>query len=83
MSKELHEDMLWQQIEQEVTTEHEEGLLEEEIFTYSRIGLDADDDRDEDGSRVDIGVFSYYKGDDYLGKIEWSYIDDINEQDYE
>ena len=28
MSKELHEDMLWQQIEQEVTTEHEEGLEE-------------------------------------------------------
>ena len=47
MSKEVHEDMLWQQIEQEVMTEHEEGLLEEEIFTYSRIGLDADDDRDE------------------------------------
>jgi hypothetical protein len=47
MSKELHEDMLWQQIEQEVMTEHEDGLLEEEIFTYSRIGLDADDDRDE------------------------------------
>jgi len=47
MSKELHEDMLWQQIEQEVMTEHEEGLLEQEIFTYSRIGLDADDDRDE------------------------------------
>ena len=47
MSKEVHEDMLWQQIEQEVTTEHEEGLLEEEIFTSSRIGLDADDDRDE------------------------------------
>ncbi len=47
MSKEAHEDMLWQQIEQEVMTEHEEGLLEEEIFTYSRIGLDADDDRDE------------------------------------
>ena len=47
MSKELHEDMLWQQIEQEVTTEHEDGLLEEEIFTYSRTGLDADDDRDE------------------------------------
>jgi len=47
MSKELHEDMLWQQIEQEVMTEHEEGLLEEEIFSYSRIGLDADDDRDE------------------------------------
>jgi hypothetical protein len=47
MSKEIHEDMLWQQIEQEVMTEHEEGLLEEEIFTYSRIGLDADDDRDE------------------------------------
>ena len=39
--------MLWQQIEQEVMTEHEEGLLEQEIFTYSRIGLDADDDRDE------------------------------------
>ncbi len=39
MSKELHEDMLWQQIEQEVTTEHEEGLLEQEIFSYSRIGL--------------------------------------------
>ena len=47
MSKEVHEDMLWQQIEQEVTTEHEEGLLEEEIFSYSRIGLHADDDRDE------------------------------------
>ena len=47
MSKEVHEDMLWQQIEQEVMTEHEEGLLEQEIFTYSRIGLDADDDRDE------------------------------------
>ena len=47
MSKELHEDMLWQQIEQEVMTEHEDGLLEEEIFSYSRIGLDADDDRDE------------------------------------
>jgi len=47
MSKEAHEDMLWQQIEQEVMTEHEEGLLEQEIFTYSRIGLDADDDRDE------------------------------------
>ncbi len=47
MSKEAHEDMLWQEIEQEVMTEHEEGLLEEEIFTYSRIGLDADDDRDE------------------------------------
>ena len=47
MSKEVHEDMLWQQIEQEVTTEHEDGLLEQEIFTYSRIGLDADDDRDE------------------------------------
>jgi hypothetical protein len=54
MSKKPHivlvpypKDMLWQQIEQEVMTEHEEGLLEEEIFTYSRIGLDADDDRDE------------------------------------
>ena len=47
MSKEVHEDMLWQQIEQEVTTEHEEGLLEQEIFSYYRIGLDADDDRDE------------------------------------
>ena len=47
MSKELHEDMLWQQIEQEVTTEHEDGLLEQEIFSYSRIGLHADDDRDE------------------------------------
>ena len=47
MSKEVHEDMLWQQIEKEVTTEYEEGLLEQEIFTYSRIGLDADDDRDE------------------------------------
>ena len=47
MSKELHEDMLWQQIEQEVMTEHEDGLLEQEIFSYSRIGLDADDDRDE------------------------------------
>ena len=34
MSKEVHEDMLWQQIEQE-------------IFSYSRIGLHADDDRDE------------------------------------
>jgi hypothetical protein len=39
--------MLWQQIEQEVMTEHEDGLLEQEIFSYSRIGLDADDDRDE------------------------------------
>jgi hypothetical protein len=47
MSKEVHEDMLWQQIEQEVMTEHEEGLLEQEIFSYSRIGLHADDDRDE------------------------------------
>ena len=47
MSKEVHEDMLWQQIEQEVMPEHEEGFLEHEIFTYSRIGLDADDDRDE------------------------------------
>ena len=47
MSKELHEDMLWQQIEQEVMTEHEDGLLEEEIFSYSRIGLHADDDRNE------------------------------------
>ena len=47
MSKEVHEDMLWQQIEQEVMTEHEDGLLEQEIFSYSRIGLDADDDRDE------------------------------------
>ena len=47
MSKEVHEDMLWQQIEQEVMTEHEEGLLEQEIFTYSRIGLYADDDSDE------------------------------------
>ena len=47
MSKELHEDMLWQQIEQEVTTDHEDGLLEEKIFSYSRIGLHADDDRDE------------------------------------
>ena len=47
MSKELHEDMLWQQIEREVLTEDEEGLLEEEIFSYSRIGLHADDDRDE------------------------------------
>ena len=47
MSKEVHEDMLWQQIEQEVTTEHEDGLLEQEIFSYSRIGLHADDDRDE------------------------------------
>ena len=47
MSKELHEDMLWQQIEQEVMTEREDGLLEQEIFSYSRIGLDADDDRDE------------------------------------
>tara|TARA_R100000234_G_scaffold31816_1_gene18713 strand:- start:610 stop:804 length:195 start_codon:yes stop_codon:yes gene_type:complete len=47
MSKELHEDMLWQEIEREVLTEDEEGLLEEEIFSYSRIGLHADDDRDE------------------------------------
>ena len=47
MSKELHEDMLWQEIEREVLTENEEGLLEEEIFSYSRIGLDADDDRDK------------------------------------
>ena len=47
MSKELHEDMLWQQIEQEVTTENEEGLLEQEISSYSRIGLHEDDDRDE------------------------------------
>ena len=47
MSKEVHEDMLCQQIEQEVTTEHEHGLLEEEIFSYSRIGLPADDDRNE------------------------------------
>ena len=47
MSKELHEDMLWQEIEREVLTENEEGLLEEEIFSYSRIGLDADDDRGE------------------------------------
>ncbi len=47
MSKELHEDMLWQEIEREVLTENEEGLLEEEIFSYSRIGLHADDDRDE------------------------------------
>ena len=47
MSKEVHEDMLWQQIEQEVMTEHEDGLLEEEIFSYSRIGLHADDDRNE------------------------------------
>ena len=47
MSKEVHEDMLWQQIEQEVMTEHEEGLLEQERFSYSRIGLHADDDRDE------------------------------------
>ena len=47
MSKEIHEDMLWQEIEREVLTENEEGLLEEEIFSYSRIGLHADDDRDE------------------------------------
>ena len=47
MSKELHEDMLWQEIEREVLTENEEGLLEEEIFSYSRIGLDPDDDRGE------------------------------------
>ena len=47
MSQEVHEDMLWQQIEPEVTTEHEEGLLEQEIFSYSRIGLHADVDRDE------------------------------------
>ena len=47
MSKEVHEDMLWQQIEQEVMTEHEDGLLEDEIFSYSRIGLHADDDRNE------------------------------------
>ena len=47
MSKELHEDMLWQEIEREVLIENEEGLLEEEIFSYSRIGLDADDDRGE------------------------------------
>ena len=47
MSKEVHEDMLWQQIEQEVNAEQEDGLLEEEIFSYSRIGLHADDDRDE------------------------------------
>ena len=47
MSKEVHEDMLWQEIEREVLTEDEEGLLEEEIFSYSRIGLHADDDRDE------------------------------------
>ena len=47
MSKEIHEDMLWQEIEREVLTEDEEGLLEEEIFSYSRIGLHADDDRDE------------------------------------
>jgi len=47
MSKEVHEDMLWQEIEREVLTENEEGLLEEEIFSYSRIGLHADDDRDE------------------------------------
>ena len=38
MSKEVHEDMLWQQIEQEVMTEHEDGLLEQEIFSYYRIG---------------------------------------------
>ena len=48
MSKEVHEDMLWQQIEQEVTTEHEEGLLEQEIFTYSRIGLDPDSKKDRE-----------------------------------
>jgi len=47
MSKEPHEDMLWQEIEKEVMKEHEDGLLEQEISSYSRIGLHEDDDRDE------------------------------------
>ena len=43
-----HNEKQFEKIMQEVEAEDKQGLLEQEIFTYeTRLGLHADDDRDE------------------------------------
>ena len=43
-----HNEKAFEKIMQEVEAEDKQGLLEQEIFTYeTRLGLHADDDRDE------------------------------------
>ena len=43
-----HNETEFEKIMQEVEAEDKQGLLEQEIFTYeTRLGLHADDDRDE------------------------------------
>ena len=43
-----HNEKEFEKIMQEVEAEDKQGLLEQEIFTYeTRLGLHADDDRDE------------------------------------
>lgn len=43
-----HNETEFEKIMQEVEAEDKKGLLEQEIFTYeTRLGLHADDDRDE------------------------------------
>ena len=43
-----HNETEFEKIMQEVDAEDKQGLLEQEIFTYeTRLGLHADDDRDE------------------------------------
>ena len=43
-----HNETEFEKIMQEVEAENKQGLLEQEIFTYeTRLGLHADDDRDE------------------------------------
>ena len=43
-----HNETEFEKIMQEVEAEDKQGLLEQEIFTYEiRLGLHADDDRDE------------------------------------
>jgi hypothetical protein len=43
-----YNDLAFEKIMQQVEEDDKNGLLEEEIFTYeTRLGLHADDDRDE------------------------------------
>ena len=43
-----HNETEFEKIMQEVEAEDKQGLLEQDIFTYeTRLGLHADDDRDE------------------------------------